>query len=73
MSKVREDVKYEKQYTEENVLLALEAIENGMSQRNLQKHSLYHVKHYNLEKAASLPTKLLWDQALFLPARRKAF
>ncbi|KAF2884047.1 hypothetical protein ILUMI_22165 [Ignelater luminosus] len=33
MPKVREGVKYEKQYTEENVSSALEAIENRMSQR----------------------------------------
>ncbi|KAF2887237.1 hypothetical protein ILUMI_18936 [Ignelater luminosus] len=33
MPQVREGVKCEKQYTEENVLSALEVIENGMSQR----------------------------------------
>ncbi|KAF2894720.1 hypothetical protein ILUMI_11452 [Ignelater luminosus] len=47
MSKVREGVKYEKQYTEENVLSALEVIENEKSQRNASE--TVNVPHQTLQ------------------------
>ncbi|KAF2879661.1 hypothetical protein ILUMI_26523 [Ignelater luminosus] len=47
MPKVREGVKYEKQYTDENVLSALEAIENVMSQRKALE--TFNVPHQTLQ------------------------